>query len=171
MQRLLRSTIAIALLVALAQFGFSQTSEQADSGAVRVRVAINPDGSRTLYRFDDAQHEASATTTDEDGKVREKIQYKLDDAGRFTSATIFGADGKLRFKSRYQYDNAGRLQEERQSDANDALLHKIVYSYTQAGKPTGDSVFDANGKLINRVTPASAIPMVSATPRKKAGQR
>lgn len=167
MPRLFRSTIALALLVASAPFGFPQAGEQTDSGTVRVRVAINPDGSRTLYRFDDAQHVASATTTGEDGKVLQKIEYKLDDAGRFSSATIFGADGKLRFKSRYDYDNSGRLQEELQTDANDAVLHKIVYNYTQSGKPTGYSVFDANGKLINRVTPASAIPMVSATPRKK----
>jgi hypothetical protein len=169
MQRLLRSTIAFALLIAPARFAFSQT-DQSDSGTVRVRVAINPDGSRTLYRFDDAQHEASATTTGEDGKVREKIQYKLDDAGRFSSATIFGPDGKLRFKSRYRYDDAGRLQEELQSDADDALLHKIVYTYNQAGKSTGYSVFDANGKLINHVAATSAIPMAPAPPRKK-GQR
>ena len=167
MQRLLRSTIAILGLIALAHFAPSQTTDQTDSGAVRVRVAINPDGSRTLYRFDDAQHEASATTTDEDGKVREKIQYKLDDAGRFASASILGPDDKLRFKSRYRYDDAGRLQEELQLDANDAVLHKIVYSYSAAGKSTGYSVFDGKGKLINRVAAANAFPMASPPARKK----
>ena len=49
MQRLLRSTIAFTLLLALPlPFGFSQTNDQSDSGTVRVRVAINPDGSRTF---------------------------------------------------------------------------------------------------------------------------
>jgi hypothetical protein len=167
MQRPLRSTIALALLVLSPSFGFSQTTDQTESGAVRVRVAINPDGSRTLYKFDDAQHTATATTTDEDGKLREKINYKLDEAGRFSSATIFGSNGKLKFKSRYQYDDAGRLQEELQLDGSDAVLHKIVYSYNAAGKATGYSVFDADGKLLNRVTPAAALPMMSATPRKK----
>ncbi|PYL07646.1 MAG: hypothetical protein DME34_06465, partial [Verrucomicrobia bacterium] len=95
MQRLLRSTIAFTLLLALPlPFGFSQTNDQSDSGTVRVRVAINPDGSRTLYKFDDAQHAATATTTDEDGKLREKIHYKLDDSGRFSSASVFGPDRK-----------------------------------------------------------------------------
>ncbi|HEY6205287.1 MAG TPA: hypothetical protein VIW21_03900 [Chthoniobacterales bacterium] len=166
MQRLLRSIIAFALLLAL-PLGFGQTNDQNESGAVRVRVAINPDGSRTLYKFDDAQHTATATTTDEDGKLREKIDYKLDDNGRFSSASIFGAGGKLKFKSRYRYDDAGRLKEELQLDENDAVLHKIVYSYNEAGKETGYSVFDANGKLLNRVTPAAAYPILSATPRKK----
>jgi hypothetical protein len=167
MQRLLRSTIAITGLAALAHFGSTQTSAQADSGTVRVTVAINQDGSRTVYRYDDAEHKATAETTSEEGKLREKISYKLDDAGRFSTASIFGPDNKLRFKSRYQYDNAGRLQEELQMDANDAMLHKIVYSYSQAGKPIGYSVFDGNGKLINRVAAGGAIPIVSPTPRKK----
>src|SRR5437867_2928402 len=98
MERLLRSTIATIGPVTLAQFGSSQTSGQSDSGAVRVTVALHPDGSRTAYRFDDAQHTASATTTGDDGKVRQTIRYQLDDAGRYASANIFGPDGKLRFK-------------------------------------------------------------------------
>jgi len=173
MNRPLRSTItSTALWLALAAAGPSQTAEQSDSGTVRVTVAINQDGSRTVYKFDDAQHKAIATTTGEDGKLREKIHYQLDEASRFSSASIFGPDGKLRFKSRYQYDNAGRMQEEVQTDANDAVLHKIVYSYSEAGKPTGYSVFDANGKLINRVTPISALPAaVAPSPAKKAGRR
>src|ERR1043166_2670617 len=105
MQRLLRSTITLALLVLSPSFGFSQITDQTDSGAVRVRVAINPDGSRTLYKFDDAQHTATATTTDEDGKLREKIDYKLDDNGGFSSGSIFGAGGKWKLKTRYRYDD------------------------------------------------------------------
>jgi uncharacterized protein (DUF1684 family) len=171
MPLLLRSTIISALLLAAARTGFSQATNQTQSDAIRVTVAINQDGSRTVYKFQDAEHKATATTTGDDGKVREKIRYQLDDAGHFSSASIFGPDGKLRFKSRYQYDGAGRLQEERQMDTKDALLHKIVYTYNEAGKRTGFSVFGADGKLINRVAGASAVPASSPAPRKKGGQR
>jgi YD repeat-containing protein len=167
MQRLLRSTITIIGLVALARFGSSQTTGQSESGAVRVTVALHPDGSRTVYKFDDAQHSATATTTGDDGTVRQKISYQLDDAGRYVSANIFGPDDKLRFKSRYQYDSAGRLQEELRMDPKDTLLNKIVYDYNQAGKQIGYSVLDANGKLINRVASTPPLPVSSPTPRKK----
>jgi hypothetical protein len=70
---------------------------------------MHSDGSRTVYKFDNAQHKAVATTTDPDGKLRETIRYELDDAGRFSSGEISGADGRLRFKSRYKYDDAGNL--------------------------------------------------------------
>ena len=171
MPLLLRSTIFSPLLLVAAQIAFSQVTDQTQSDAVRVTVRINPDGSRTVYKFEGAEHKAFATTTGDDGKVREKINYQLDDAGRFASASVFGPDGKLRFKTRYQYDSAGRLQEERQVDANDAVLDRLVYSYNEAGKPTGYSVFDADGKLINRISSQNAIPLVSPTPRKKGGQR
>jgi hypothetical protein len=171
MPLLLRSTIVSALLLAAARIGFSQAADQTQSDSVRVTVAINQDGSRTVYQFQDAEHKAIATTTGEDGKVREKIRYQLDDAGHFSSASIFGPDGKLRFKSRYHYDSAGRLQEELQMDAKEALLHKLVYSYNEAGKPTGYSVFDADGKLINRVAATNAVPISSPAPRKKSSQR
>ncbi len=166
-----RSTILFALLLATAQIGLSQAVDKTDNDAVRVTVSINPNGSRTVYKFQDAEHKASATTTGEDGKVREKIHYQLDDAGHFSSASIFGGDGKLRFKSRYQYDAAGRLQEEIQMDEKEALLHKIVYSYSDAGKPTGYSVFDANGKLINRVAAAAPVQSSSPKPRQKGRQQ
>jgi uncharacterized protein (DUF1684 family) len=163
----LRSTITIGLLIAFAQLGFSQS----ETGTVRVTVALHPDGSRTVYNFDDAQHKASATTTRDDGKVLQKIRYQLDDAGHFSSASIFGPDGKLRFKSRYRYDDAGQLQEEVRMDPNDTLLNKIVYSYNQAGKQTGYSVLDANGKLISRVGGPAGVAASSPTPQKKANPR
>jgi hypothetical protein len=49
-------------------------------------MSMHPDGSRTVYNFDVAQHKAVATTTGQDGKLRETIRYVLDDAGRFSSA-------------------------------------------------------------------------------------
>ena len=133
-------------------------------------VSMNADGSRTVYKFDDAQRKAVATTTDQDGKMRQKIRYQLDDAGRYSSGMVFGPDGHLRLKSHYKYDSAGRLEEETQAAENDVLLHKIVYSYNQEGKPIGYSIFDASGKLIGRTSSSPANPS-SSKPREKSGQR
>src|SRR5205809_4382769 len=140
--------VASALIACGATIGLSQSPEQAGSDAVRVTVSMHPDGSRTVYKFDNAQHKAVATTTDTDGKLRETIRYELDEAGRFSSGEISGPDGRLRFKSRYKYDDAGRFLEETQSSEDGTLLHKIVYSYDASGKQTGYSVFDASGKLV-----------------------
>ncbi len=100
-------TSIVAMIIFQAQLAFSQPTDQTET--IRVTVSMNADGSRTVYKFDDAQHKAVATTTGQDGKVREKIRYQLDDAGRYSSGMVFGADGRLRFKSHYKYDNAGRL--------------------------------------------------------------
>ena len=145
----------------------SQAPEKTEINPARVTVSMNADGSRTVYQFDDAQHKAIATTTGQDGKLRQTIRYELDDADRFSSGRIFGPDGRLRFKSRYTYDSAGRLQEETQSAANDTLLHKIVYSYDQNGKQTGYSIFDASGKLLGRTTPSVTSPASSPKAREK----
>ena len=153
-----RSTIGCVLLLCAVKIAFGQPSERPENGAVRVTVSMNTDGSRTVYEFDDAQHKAIATTTGENGKLREKIHYDIDEAGRFSSGTIFGSDGHLRFRSRYKYDSSGRLQEETQSAENGTLLHKIVYSYDPTGKRTGYSIFDANGKLVGSTFASSPSP-------------
>jgi YD repeat-containing protein len=163
-------TIVFTLLVCGADIAFSQSPEKTEINAARVTVSMNADGSRTVYQFDDAQHKAVATTTGQDGKLRETIRYELDDAGRFSSGLIFGPDGRLRFKSRYNYDTAGRLQEEIQSAEDDTLLHKIVYSYNQNGKQTGYSIFDASGKLLGRTTPLIAGPSPSPKSREKSSR-
>ena len=62
---------------------FAQTD--ASATAVRVSVLLNPDGSRTVYEADNANHKSVATTTGQDGKVREKIRYDLDESGRFAA--------------------------------------------------------------------------------------
>ncbi len=155
---LLRSTIGCALLLCAAKSAFGQSPDTTENNAVRVTVSMKADGSRTVYKFDDAQHKAVAITTDQDGKLREKIHYDMDEAGRFSSGTVFGSDGRLRFKSQYKYDGSGRLQEEIQNAENGALLHKIVYSYDPAGKRAGYSIFDANGKLVGRTIAASPTP-------------
>jgi hypothetical protein len=160
MQTLLRRTIlgfALALLLSIA----AGQSQQRDGsvGAVRVRMTVNSDGSRTTYRFNDVERICVAKTTSEDGKVLENVRYELDEAGRFLAGRIYGPDGKLRFKSRYKYDSAGRMEKETQMNEQGDLLHRIVYSYDQTGNPTGYSVFDANGKLENRLmVPTSSVP-------------
>jgi hypothetical protein len=158
-----------ALITGRVEIGLSQSPEQTSSDTVRVTVSMHPDGSRTVYKFDNAEHKALATTTDPDGKLRETIRYELDEAGHFSSGEISGPDGRLRFKSRYKYDDAGRLLEEAQSAGDGALLHKIVYSYDASGKQTGYSVFDASGKLVGGKSPARARP--SASPKREKGSR
>jgi hypothetical protein len=164
----LDSAVPCAFLIGSAVTGFGQVSEPAGSDAVRVTVSMHPDGSRTTYNFDPAQHKAVATTTDQEGKLRETIHYELDDAGRFSSGEISGPDGRLRFKSRYKYDDAGHLLEETQSAQDGALLHKIVYSYDSSGKQTGYSIFDASGKLVGRTSGSITRASPSPKPREKA---
>lgn len=158
--------MACALVLFGTKTGLSQSPEQTRSDAVRVTVSMHPDGSRTVYKFDNAQHKAMATTTDPDGKLRETIRYELDDAGRFSSGEISGPDGRFRFKSHYTYDDTGRLLEETQSAENGALLHKIVYSYDASGKQIGYSVFDASGKLVGGKSAAKIRP--SSSPKERA---
>ena len=160
-------TVAGTLVVCGTEIGLSQSPEQTRSDAVRVTVSMHPDGSRTVYKFDNVQHKAVATTTDPDGKLRETIRYELDEAGRFSTGEISGPDGRLRFKSRYKYDDAGRLLEETQSAQDGTLLHKIVYSYDASGKQTGYSVFDASGKPVGGNSAAKLRPASSPKAREK----
>jgi hypothetical protein len=162
-----RFRFAPGLACALLMFGGATAFSQASTDAVRVTMSMHPDGSRTVYNFDNAQHTAVATTTDPDGKVRQTIRYQLDNAGRFSTGEVSGPDGRIRLKSRYKYDDAGRILEEAQSAADGTLLHKIVYSYDSAGKQNGYSVFDAAGKLVSRTGGAAARPSPSPKPREK----
>ena len=129
-----------------------------ESDVVRVNVTINPDGSRTVYKFDSANHKATATTTEPDGKPRGKIDYELDEAGRFASGQVFGPDGQFRFRTLYKYDAAGRMLEEQQLGKDNVLSSRIVYSYDKGGKQTGYSIYNAAGKLIGRFESPNASP-------------
>src|SRR5438094_7501312 len=146
---------------------FAQSPEQSGTKTVRVTVSMHPDGSRTVYNFDNAQHKAVATTTDADGKLRQMVRYELDNAGRCSSGEILGPDGRIRLKSHYKYDDAGRILEETQSAADGTFQHRIAYSYDPSGKQIGYSVFDASGKLVSRMGGAAARPSVSPKPRDK----
>jgi YD repeat-containing protein len=156
--------VAISLAAALAH---TVVGQGLPAAAVRVTVSINADGSRTTYRFDDAHHTATATTTTREGKLLGTTRYTLDDAGHFATGEIYGADSKLHFKSVYKYDDAGRQTQEIQSDKSDNVLHKIVYTYDSLGKPTGYAIYDGSGRLISQTN----APRPSVTPTKKKKSR
>ncbi len=160
---LLASTIIFALVVFVLPFGFAQTPEPSQTDAVRVTVTYNPDGSRTVYEFDNEHHKATATTTESDGKLRGKIRYEIDEAGRFSSGLVYGPDEKFRFKSTYKYDGAGRLEQETQLGKDDAVQNKIVYKYNPAGQAIGYSVFDAAGKPVG----GTPTPKPTASPKRR----
>lgn len=130
--------------------------------AVRVTVSINPDGSRTTYEYDNANHRATATTHDPDGKLRGRIRYQIDENGRFSTGTIFGPDGKFRFQSIYKYDNAGRLSEETHLNEKGGVINKLIYHYDAAGKSTGYTVYDAAGKLMGNSSTPTPTPKAPA---------
>jgi hypothetical protein len=151
---------AIVLLSTFAySVGFAQ-SQSPGADAVRVSIVLNADGSRTVYQFDADKHEATATTTDAEGKAHGKIQYQVDEAGRFASAVVFGSDNKFLFKSRYKYDSNGRLEQETHLGKDDAVINTIIYKYNSAGNQVGYSVFDPKGRLISG-TPARPSPTPS----------
>ena len=162
-----RFRFAPGLACAFFIWGGATAFGQAQTEAVRVTMSMHPDGSRTVYNFDTAQHTAVATTTDPDGKVRQTIRYQLDNAGRFSTGEVSGPDGRVRLKSRYKYDGAGRILEEAQSAVDGTLRNKIVYSYDSSGKQTGYSVFDASGKLVS----GTGAPAVRASPSLKPRER
>lgn len=156
-----------AVLFCGAPLELAQSQDQAGGDAVRVTVAMHPDGSRTVWNYDNTQHKAVATTIDADGKLRETIRYELDATGHFSSAEVSGPDGRVRLKSRYKYDDAGRLLEETQSTQDGTTLHKIVYNYDLSGKQTGYSVFDSSGKLVGGKGATNARPSPSPKARSK----
>jgi hypothetical protein len=159
-----RAVAAFASVV-LIHSSSAQLAPNDSDAAVRVSVAINPDGSRTVYQFDQPHHQATATTTSTDGKVTGKIRYQIDDAGRFSTGIVFGADEKFLFKSIYKYKSDGRLDEETHLGKDDAVINKLVYTYDANGRQTGYSVFGPDGKLIGQTAPIKPTP--TATPKKK----
>ena len=164
------STIVSLLLSLACTSALAQSAGNAE-GTIRVTMSVNDDGSRTIYKFNDAAHTAVATATDADGKVRQRTRYRLDDNGRFETAEIFGPDGKLRMKSRYKYNDAGRVAEETQLSPTDAVLHRLVYNYDPSGRTISYSVFDADGKLLNRVAPLVPTAPAAASARQKSTKR
>jgi YD repeat-containing protein len=137
------------LLAASAFSAFAQSGED----DARVTVAINPDGSKTVYQKDGGHNQAIATTTGADGKPQGKIIYKLDREGRYESGQVFAPNGTLRFVTRYQYNSAGRLVQETQLAKDNSVRSKIVYDYDSAGHPAGYAIYDGDGKLLGRTSP------------------
>ena len=163
MSRWLPSLCLLAVSLHRPQPIIAQTPAASSNDAVRVTVSLNADGSRTVYQFDNAKHEAIATTTESDGKARGKVVYQIGDADRFVSGVVYGPEGKFLFKSVYRYDAAGRVEQETHLAKDDSVVNKIVYKYDPKGKPLGYSVFDASGKLIS----GAASPAPTASPKRR----
>jgi hypothetical protein len=161
MSRRLLSLFVLGISLVWAMSIFAQLPAPNPSDAVRVTVSLNADGSRTIYQFDNAKHEAVATTTDSDGKSRGKIVYQVGDAGRFVSGVVFGPDEKFLLKSLYKYDAAGRVEQETHLAKDDTVVNKILYKYNPAGKQISYSVFDAAGKFVS----GTASPAPTARPK------
>src|SRR5438067_7665955 len=107
-----RFLIVPLAICAFAANAAAQVAPNEADQPVRVNVTVNPDGTRTTYQFDQAHHQATATTTTAEAKVTGKIKYAIDEAGRFSSGVAFGPDDKFLFKSIYKYAADGRLDQE-----------------------------------------------------------
>ena len=70
-------------------------TEQARSDAVRVTVSTHPDGSRTVYNFDKAQHKAVATTTKGPYENVPETAVVIKTARRLTDAEVKALKAKL----------------------------------------------------------------------------
>jgi len=146
-----RKIFPLAGLLLLASGLFSAFAQSGNDDA-RVTVAINPDGSKTVYQKDGNHNQALATTTGADGKAQGKIIYKLDSEGRYESGQVFAPNGSLRFTTRYQYNSAGRLVQETQLAKDNSVRSKIVYDYDSIGRPAGYAIYDGDGKLLGRTS-------------------
>jgi YD repeat-containing protein len=146
-----------ALFLAAPLLGFGQA--ESPSGEVRVSVVLNADGSRTVYEADNANHKSVATTTEADGKLREKIRYELDENGRFLRGEVLGPREQLRFVAKYRYDANNRLAEETHLARDNTVIGKLVYQYDAAGRQVGYSAYDGTGKLLGQ----TSLPAVSAS--------
>src|ERR1700720_4579471 len=69
-----RFELTALAMFALAVAMFAQLAPNDSNPPVRVNVTVNPDGTRTSYQFDQAHHQATATTTTTEGKVTQKIK-------------------------------------------------------------------------------------------------
>ena len=159
-----RSLISILVLAVLTSAGFPQAAPN-DSDSVRVNVTLNSDGTRTTYQFDQAHHQATATTTTPEGKVTGKIRYDIDSAGRFSSGMVYGPDEKVLYKAVYKYMPEGRLDQEIHLKMDDTFINKIVYHYDASGRQTGYVVLDSAGRIIAQTAPAQVKP--SPKPKRK----
>ena len=158
---LLALAIVLNGIATLAQTAPPNESDQ----PVRVNVTMNPDGTRTAYQFDQAHRQATATTTNSQGKVTQKIKYQIDEAGRFSSGVVMGPNDKFLYKSVYKYTPEGRLGEETHLNKDDTVANKLVYSYDANGRQTGYVVYDASGNVIGRTSPVQT--KSSPKPEKK----
>ncbi|MDQ6623704.1 MAG: hypothetical protein M3Y86_09505 [Verrucomicrobiota bacterium] len=147
-----RPSVVILLVIASSRVVSLAQLQSPESDAIRVTISQNADGSRTAYEFDPANHRATASTTDADGKPLGKIRYTLDEANRFATGEVLGPKGQFLYKTIYKYDGQGRLSDETQLTKDDAVKLRLVYAYDVNGKQAGYSVYDADGKLLGQTS-------------------
>src|SRR5438045_9768147 len=99
---------------------------QEDNTEVRVSVVLNADGSRTVYETNAATQKTVATTTGQDGKLREKIRRDLDENGRFLRGEVFGPKEHFRFILQNTYDSNNHLLDETRLDKHQRVHAQIV---------------------------------------------
>jgi YD repeat-containing protein len=154
-----RFLASLAFLLAAPLLGFGQ--EESASGQVRVSVVLNADGSRTVYEANNENHKSVATTTEADGKLREKIRYDLDENGRFLRGEVLGPKEQFRFVAKYRYDANNHLIEETHLARDETVIGKLVFHYDAAGRQIGYFAYDGTGKLLGQ----TSAPAVSASKR------
>lgn len=158
----MRRCSLLLLLVFAAAPASHPVSAQTPSGDVHVSIVLNTDGSRTTYETDLPNRKSIATTTEADGKLREKIRYDLDENGRFLRSDVFGPRDQFRFSAKYRYDGNNRLVEETHFAKNQTVLGRVVFRYDANGRQIGYSAYDGAGKLLGQTTAAA-----SASPSKR----
>ncbi len=106
---------------------------------------MNPDGSKTVYQTNGANHQTVATTTGAEGEGARENHLQTRRRRPLQSGQVFAANGNLRFKTLYAYDTTGRLTQETQLAKDDSVRNRIVYSYDADGHPTGYAIYDGAG--------------------------
>jgi hypothetical protein len=116
---------------------------------VKVTTTLHEDGTSTVLTSNPSEHSAEAVTSDQGGKVRQKVIYTLDEQGQFSEGVVSGPKGEFLFKAEYKRDPANRLAEEIDYNRDGTLLRRFVYNYDANGKVTRIQAFDAAGNELN----------------------
>ncbi len=104
------------------------------SDTVRVKVTLNPDGSRTAYEFDTAHHTATATTTSRDGKPAAKFSTSSMRPAVSRPALFTARTGSFASRAYISTTTPAGCRKRRNSTKDGAVISKIVYTYDSAGK-------------------------------------
>jgi len=136
-------TWSAACLLGAAAFAADPASKVAEEGPY-VRVMMNEDGSRTVFRKSPDNRTLVKKTYSANGVLRLKTIYRMDAYGNPRSCKIYDGKGIELFKVRYGFDKRwGRLVEEqmfdsrvRRIDPNTGKVRPVrrfIYTYDAQG--------------------------------------